>query len=276
MTCMRKKAIIRSTESAAGRLIHLRSGGMGNEGGDFMISKLIEFGNKVRFGANASVDDYVVMGKNVAVGSNTTIHTGAMIGSNVRIDDGASICKPPMNAVRVPAGKKAASREQTINCHIGDAVMVGSGAVVYQGAVIGKNCRVGDYAVIQENAVIGDNTVIEHGAVIEGGCKIGNGCAVGAFAAVGAGSVLEDGCRVGTRAVALREAFDSSCQTDSPRGVSLKKGACLGAGAVMMPGTVIFEGGQAAPGSVVTSDIPAGRTAAGNPAVLLPDIAAKG
>lgn len=53
---------------------------------------------------------------------------------------------------------------------------------------------------------------------------------------------------------------------ESPKNVVLKRGAWVGAGAIILPGVVVGEGAIIAAGSVVGQDVPEYTVVAGNPA----------
>lgn len=57
--------------------------------------------------------------------------------------------------------------------------------------------------------------------------------------------------------------------TQMKRPVIIKHGACVGIGAIVMPGVTIGEGACIGAGAVVTRDIPAWSLAAGNPAKVI-------
>jgi acetyltransferase-like isoleucine patch superfamily enzyme len=52
----------------------------------------------------------------------------------------------------------------------------------------------------------------------------------------------------------------------------VKKGGRIGTGAVILPGKVVGEDALVAAGSVVTSDVPAGKIVAGVPAKVWRDV----
>ena len=56
------------------------------------------------------------------------------------------------------------------------------------------------------------------------------------------------------------------------KGVTVKKGARIGAGTVTLPGVVIGEDALVAAGSVVTSDVPARKIVLGTPARVWRDV----
>ncbi len=56
------------------------------------------------------------------------------------------------------------------------------------------------------------------------------------------------------------------------KGVTIKKGGRIGAGAVILPGKIIHEDGFAAAGSLVTRDIEKAKIVAGVPAKIFNDV----
>ena len=54
--------------------------------------------------------------------------------------------------------------------------------------------------------------------------------------------------------------------------VILKRGCCLGANVIVLPGVTIGENSVVGAGSLVTRSIPAGVLAAGNPALIVRNI----
>jgi len=56
------------------------------------------------------------------------------------------------------------------------------------------------------------------------------------------------------------------------KGITIKNGGRLGAGAVVLPGKIVEEEGFAAAGSLVTKDVPARKVVVGSPAKVLRDV----
>lgn len=239
-----------------------------------MISKLIEFRTRPQTGDNAVIEDYVVLGKNNTIGVGAAIHTGAMIGDDVRIDDYASVCKLPMRAKNSAPAKGKGKKEPTINCHIGSGTVIGTGAVIYQGAVIGRDCLIADYATVREDVTIGDGTIVGKGVTIENHCTVGKNCKLETNAYITAYSVIEDDCFIGPCAVTSNDnsAGRGKERFEHFKGVTVKRGGRIGAGAVILPGRTIGEQGFAAAGSVVTRDVPPKTIVAGNPARVLREV----
>ena len=58
--------------------------------------------------------------------------------------------------------------------------------------------------------------------------------------------------------------------------VTIKKGACVSMGAMIMPGVTIGEGAVVGAYSLVTKDVPAWTIVAGNPAKVIKEIKPRG
>ena len=137
---------------------------------------------------------------------------------------------------------------------------------------------------IIEDADIGENTVVRDFVNIFG-CKIGKDCKIAAFVEIQKGVTIGDKCAIEafayipTGVTIEDEVFIGPhvCFTNDkkPRAVNpgwkvvpttVKKGASIGAGSIIMCGVTIGEKAMVGAGSVVTKDVPANTLVIGNPA----------
>ena len=80
-------------------------------------------------------------------------------------------------------------------------------------------------------------------------------------------SVLEEDCWLGPHVVLTNARLPQSKRAkETLQGVTIRKGAKIGANSTLLPGIVIGEGAFVGAGAVVTRDVPAGRVVMGNPA----------
>ncbi|MBV4418317.1 N-acetyltransferase [Clostridium tyrobutyricum] len=232
------------------------------------ISETANIGKNVSFGCFVVVEDEVVIGDNCIISNNVVIHKGAIIGDNVRIDDNAVIGKQPMRA----ANSIFKDDEEPLQpSKIEDGCLIGAAAIVYAGSCIGKNTLVADIAVVRENVTIGEKTIIGKGATVENYCSIGSNCKIQTNAYITAYSKIEDYVFIAPCVVTSNDNYAARSKERFKhfKGVTVKRGGRIGAGAVILPGKTIDIDGFAAAGSVVTKNIESESIVAGNPAKSL-------
>jgi len=79
---------------------------------------------------------------------------------------------------------------------------------------------------------------------------------------------VEDGCFIGPGVVTSNDQYAGRdrARMGQMKGVTVKRGGRVGAGATVLPGKVIEQDGFAAAGSVVTRDVDSRTIVMGNPA----------
>jgi UDP-2-acetamido-3-amino-2,3-dideoxy-glucuronate N-acetyltransferase len=214
------------------------------------------------------IEDGAVIGKGCVIGHHVVIRARCRIGENVRIDDFADIGKLPMKAANSAVTGGAVSISPAV---IGDGAIIGTSAIVYAGCQIGESVLIADLATVREDVEIGEKTIIGRGAAIENRCKIGAFCKIETNAYITAYSVIEDYCFIAPGVITSNDNFAGRSEERFKhfRGVTVKRGGRIGAGAVILPGKTIEAEGFAAAGSVVTKDVEAFEIVAGNPAKKL-------
>jgi acetyltransferase-like isoleucine patch superfamily enzyme len=145
---------------------------------------------------------------------------------------------------------------------------VGTGVVLYRGASIDAKVLLADLCTVRENVTIGRGTIVGRGVTIENVCKIGRYCKLESECYITAYSELEDRVFVAPGVVTSNDNFvgRTAERFKHFKGVRVKKGGRIGAGAVVLPGITIGEDGMVAAGSVVTRDVPPRTIVMGSPA----------
>ncbi len=140
---------------------------------------------------------------------------------------------------------------QTSN--IGEGTRIWPFCVVLKGAKIGSNCNICSHCFIENDVVIGSDVTIKNGVYLYDGIE------------------LEDSVFVGPNATFTNDKNPRSKVFTSPFSkTTVKRGASIGGGAVILPGITIGEHAMIGAGAVVTKDVPPYATVVGNPAVNFP------
>jgi acetyltransferase-like isoleucine patch superfamily enzyme len=135
---------------------------------------------------------------------------------------------------------------------------------------IGANTRIWQFCVILPGARVGDNCNINCHCFIENDVTIGNNVTVKSGVYLWDGVTLEDDVFVGPNATFTNDPMPRS-NVRVPLGrTRVRRGASIGAGAVILPGVEIGENAMIGAGAVVLRDVPADTTVVGNPAKALP------
>jgi acetyltransferase-like isoleucine patch superfamily enzyme len=145
------------------------------------------------------------------------------------------------------------------SAHVGARTRVWAFTHVLGGASIGRDCNIGGHCYIEDGAEIGDAVTVKNGT------------------SVWSGVTLEEGVFVGPAVVFTNDRVPRSprlgvtgARYDSPSNwfarTRVRRGATLGAGAVLVGGVTVGEFGMVGAGSVVIADVAAHELVVGNPA----------
>ena len=229
-----------------------------------------QIGAGTQHGHNVVIAEGVRVGKNCAIGNGVIIHADSIIGDGVRIDDHTVVGKLPMKAAL-----SAVTKEQQLPaCEIGDNVILGTHVVVYRGCKLNNKVMVADLASVREDVEIGEYTIIGRGVTVENKVKIGQRCKVETEAYVTALSEIGDFCFIAPEVTFTNDNFlgRTKDRFKYHKGVTMKKGARIGANVTVLPGITINEDALVAAGSVVTRDVPARKIVLGSPARVWRDV----
>ncbi len=228
------------------------------------IHPTARLGAGVTHGANFVAEENVTIGDGVRIGHNVVILADTEIGAGSVIADNAVIGRRPVR----PAFGTLAVADALPHCVLGARCVVGSSTVIYRGAQLGEAVFVADLVSIREDVTIGAFTIVGRGVYVENRVRVGHHTKLEANCYITGESDVGDYCFVAPYVVTTNDNFlgRSKERFKHRKGCTLKTGARVGGGAVLLPGITVHEDGLVAAGAVVTRDVPAGRIVAGVPA----------
>ena len=132
---------------------------------------------------------------------------------------------------------------------IGPGSRVWQFTVVLPGARIGSNCNINSHCFVESDVVIGDNVTVKCGVYLWDGLT------------------LEDDVFIGPNVTFTNDKNPRSKHfPESFLKTTVRRGASIGAGAVILPGLTIGAGAMVGAGAVVTRDVPDGALVYGDAA----------
>ena len=139
---------------------------------------------------------------------------------------------------------------------------------MFAGTRLGANCIVGDQACVRERCELGDDVVVGRGSLVENDTTIGARTKIQADAYVTAYSTLEEDVFIAPCVVTTNDNFMGRTEKrhELRKGPTVRRGARIGGGAVLLPGIEVGEEAFIGAGAVVLRDVPPRALVVGNPA----------
>ncbi|MCQ2976094.1 MAG: N-acetyltransferase [Bacteroidales bacterium] len=121
---------------------------------------------------------------------------------------------------------------------------------------IGENTNIWQFCVVLPNAKIGSNCNICSHCFIENDVVIGNNVTIKCGVQIWDGMIIEDDVFIGPNVTFCNDRYPKSRNKNwKLEPVIIKKGACIGANATILPGVTIGENAIIGAGSVVTKNV---------------------
>jgi acetyltransferase-like isoleucine patch superfamily enzyme len=194
------------------------------------------------------------------------VYPGTVLGEGVRVLEGAVVGKQPSLSPR-----STAKRDPLPPAEIGEGTVVSTGAIVFAGTRVGARVIVGDQACVRERVDIGDDVVVGRGVLVENDTTIGALTKIQADAYITAYSTLEDNVFIAPRVITTNDNFMGRTERrhELIKGPTIRRGARIGGGAILLPGVEIGEDAFVGAGAVVTKDVERRMLVVGNPARVM-------
>ena len=197
------------------------------------------------------------------------VYPGTIVPDDCTILDYAVVGKQPTLSPR-----STARGEELRPTELGAGTVVSTGAIVFAGTRIGERVIVGDQACVRERCELGADVVVGRGSLVENDTAIGARTKIQAMAYITAYSTLEDDVFIAPCVQTANDNFMGRTERRHAlrRGPTIRRGARVGAGAVLCPGVEIGEDAFVGAGAVVVRDVPPRVVVVGNPARVLRDV----
>lgn len=154
-------------------------------------------------------------------------------------------------------------------------VRIVDSADVAADAVIGDGSSIWHLAQVREGAHLGENCIVGRGAYVGTGVQMGDNCKVQNYALVYEPAKLGDGVFIGPAVVLTNDTYPRAITPEGtiksahdwePVGVTIERGASIGARATCVAPVTIGAWATVAAGAVVVKDVPAYALVVGVPA----------
>jgi acetyltransferase-like isoleucine patch superfamily enzyme len=191
------------------------------------------------------------------------VYPGTVVGDGCKILDYAVVGKQPTLSPR-----STAKKEPLPPAELGPGTIVSTGAIVFAGTRLGARVIVGDQACVRERVEIGDDVVVGRGSLIENDTSVGALTKIQADAYITAYSTLEESVFIAPRVITTNDNYMGRTEKrfESVRGPTVRRGARVGGGAILLPGIEVGEEAFVGAGAVVTRDVPPRAVVVGSPA----------
>jgi acetyltransferase-like isoleucine patch superfamily enzyme len=146
---------------------------------------------------------------------------------------------------------------------IGKNCILRSGTIVYETTRLGDSVETGHNALIREGSTIGARTLIGSGSQLDGTVRVGKDVAIQSNVYLPHLTVIEDDVFLGPNVVATNDPYPPSKRR---MGVTIEKGAAIGANACIVVPAKVGTGSIVGAGAVVTKDVPPNTVVIGAPA----------
>jgi len=198
------------------------------------------------------------------------VYPGTVLGDGVKVLEYAVVGKQPSLSPR-----STTKRDPLEPAEIGDGTIVSTGAVVFAGTKVGARVILGDQSCVRERVVVGDDVVIGRGSLVENDTTIGAMTKIQAEAYITAYSTLEEHVFIAPCVVTTNDEFMGRTERRKAlmKGPTIRRGARVGGGAILLPGVEIGEEAFVGAGAVVTKPVEPRMLVVGNPARVMRPVA---
>lgn len=239
-------------------------------GSGCILADGVQIGANSILGNHVSLEQKVTLDKEVNIGNDTTVYSGTDIGEGTYIGSNSAIGRPP----RASSTSTVKNNVELPPLTVGNRSIIGCSAVIYAGTVLEEAVFVGDRALIRERCLIGTKVVVGSGCTVENDTKIGAYTKIQTGSYITAYMEIEERVFIAPMVTTTNDNYMGRTEKRFRyiKGATIRRGARIGGGAILLPGIEIGEETFVAAGALVTKDTPARKVVKGFPAKPSKDV----
>lgn len=239
-------------------------------GSGCILAAAVKVGADSRLGNHVTLGEQTVLENKVTIDDHTTVYPRTVIGEGTYIGSNSVIGRPP----RASATSTVKSQENLPALKMGSNCIIGSLAVIYAGTVLEEGVFVGDRSLIRERCEIGMKVVVGSGCAVENDTRIGAYTKIQTGAYITAYMEIEEKVFIAPMVTTTNDNYMGRTEKrfQHIKGATIRKGARIGGGAILLPGVEIGEETFVAAGALVTKDTPPRKVVKGFPAKPAKDV----
>jgi len=230
-------------------------------------TQLLAAGTRVK--RDAKLIGEVRTADDVVVDFNAVIYGPVQIGKRTYVGPNCVIGYPDSEelAESIGTGHLVAKRPTIL----GERCVVRSSTTIYSDVSVADSVFFGHNVMVREGVTIGSATKVGTNVVVDGKTVIGARVSIQTGVYICTYSTIEDGVFLGPCCVLTNDKYLAQ-KPFNLIGPTVKRGASIGANAVLFPGIVVGEGAVVGSQALVNTDVPAKVVFAGIPAKKLRDV----
>jgi acetyltransferase-like isoleucine patch superfamily enzyme len=227
------------------------------------VENLSLLGTNTRVRGGARLIGDVQTGEDSVIDSNAVIYGPVKLGNRNYIGPNCVIGFPALAELgELIRSDEVAAKKSTV---LGDDCIVRAGTSIYTSVNIANDVSFGHNVLVREEVTIGEHTKLGTNVVVDGKSSVGARVSVQTGVYICTFSTVEDSVFLGPCCVFTNDKY----VTQKPFkliGPTVKKGASIGANALLFPGVTVGEGAVVGSQAMVNSDVPPRTIVVGIPA----------
>jgi acetyltransferase-like isoleucine patch superfamily enzyme len=205
-----------------------------------------------RVGSGAKLTGEVATSQGVFIESNAIIIGPVRIGKGSYIGMNCVIGFPDAEGLRAMLNSGRIEKKTTF---LGEGCIVRPGTTIYSDVKVGNNVSFGHNVLVREAVSIGDGARIGTNVVVDGKTAIGSRVSIQTGVYICTYSTVEDGVFLGPCCVFTNDKYVAQ-KPFKLVGPKVKRGASIGANALLFPGVTVGEGAVVGSQAMVNKNVP--------------------